>query len=143
MIDTLIQSSLIPGGSHTIINGEDGAFLCSGVTVQYAIEASKLISKKMGKKIRVVDMYSIKLVDREAIISASKTGHIIVAQDHNVYGELGSIVATIVAEEGLTTKLKILGIDDIFVAIAHTGYLYHQFGVDGKGLRKNMLEKLN
>ncbi len=88
-------------------------------------------------------MCSIKLVDREAIISASKTGHIIVAQDHNVYGELGSIVATIVAEEGLTTKLKILGINDIFVAIAHTGYLYHQFGVDGKGLRKNMLEKLN
>lgn len=84
-------------------------------------------------------MYSIKLVDREAIISASKTGHIIVAQDHNVYGELGSIVA----EEGLTTKLKILGKNDIFVAIAHTGYLYHQFGVDGKGLRKNMLEKLN
>lgn len=134
--------SIKKSGSHTIIDGDDGAFLCSGVTVQYAIEASKLISEETGKKIRVVDMYSIKPVDREAVISASKTGHVIVAQDHNVYGGLGSIVATIVAEEGLTTKMKILGIKDNFVAMAHAGYLYHQFGIDGEGLRNSMLEML-
>lgn len=135
--------SIKKGGSHTIIDGDYGAFLCSGVTVQYAIEASKLISEETGKKIRVVDMYSIKPVDREAVISAAKTGHVIVAQDHNVYGGLGSIVATIVAEEGLTTKLKILGVKDIFVAMAHARYLYRQFGIDGEGLRNSMLEMLN
>lgn len=134
--------SIKKGGSHTIIDGDDGAFLCSGVTVQYAIEASKLISEETGKKIRVVDMYSIKPVDKEAVISAAKTGNVIVAQDHNVYGGLGSIVATIVAEEGLTTKLKILGVKDHFVAMAHAGYLYHQFGIDGEGLRNSMLEML-
>lgn len=134
--------SIKKGGSHTIIDGDDGAFLCSGVTVQYAIEASKLISEETGKKIRVVDMYSIKPVDKEAVISAAKTGNVIVAQDHNVYGGLGSIVATIVAEEGLTTKLKVLGVKDHFVAMAHAGYLYHQFGIDGEGLRNSMLEML-
>ena len=135
--------SIQKGGSHTIIDGDDGAFLCSGVTVQYAIEASKLISAETGKKIRVVDMYSIKPIDKEAVISAAKTGNIIVAQDHNVYGGLGSIAATIVAEEGLTTKLRILGVKDSFVAMAHAGYLYHHFGIDCDGLRKSMLEMLN
>lgn len=130
-------------GSHTIMDGDDGAFLCSGVTVQYAIEASKLISAETGKKIRVVDMYSIKPIDKKAVISAAKTGNIIVAQDHNVYGGLGSIVATVMAEEGLTTKLKILGVKDSFVAMAHAGYLYHHFGIDCDGLRKSMLEMLN
>lgn len=135
--------SINKGGSHTIIDGDDGAFLCSGVTVQYAIEASKLISAETGKKIRVVDMYSIKPIDKKAVISAAKTGNIIVAQDHNVYGGLGSIVATVMAEEGLTTKLKILGVKDSFVAMAHAGYLYHHFGIDCDGLRKSMLEMLN
>lgn len=135
--------SINKGGSHTIIDGDDGAFLCSGVTVQYAIEASKLISAETGKKIRVVDMYSIKPIDKKAVISAAKTGNIIVAQDHNVYGGLGSIVATVMAEEGLTTKLKILGVKDSFVAMAHAGYLYHHFGIDCDELRKSMLEMLN
>lgn len=135
--------SINKGRSHTIIDGDDGAFLCSGVTVQYAIEASKLISAETGKKIRVVDMYSVKPIEKEAVISAAKTGNIIVAQDHNVYGGLGSIVATIVAEEGLSTKLKILGVRDSFVAMAHAGYLYHHFGIDGEGLRNSMLEMLN
>ena len=60
-----------------------------------------------------------------------------------MYGGLGSIVATIMAEEGLTTKLKILGVKDSFVAMAHAGYLYHHFGIDCDGLRKSMLEMLN
>lgn len=134
--------SIIKGGSHTVIEGNDGAFLCSGVIVQYAIEASKQIYDKTGKSIRVVDMYSIKPVDKDVVISAAKTGNVIVAQDHNVYGGLGSIIATVIAEEGLSTKFKICGIKDEFVAMAHAGYLYHHFGIDGEGLKNSMLEML-
>lgn len=135
--------SVVNGGSLTILDGDDGAFICSGVIVQYAIEASKQILEETGKKIRVVDTYSIKPIDKEAIISAAKTGNIIVAQDHNVYGGLGSIVATVIAEEGLSIKFKICGIKDEFVAMAHAGYLYHYFGIDGEGLKNSMLEMIN
>lgn len=135
--------SIIKGGSQTVIEGNDGAFLCSGVIVQYAIEASKIIFKETGKRIRVIDMYSIKPVDKEAVISASRTGNVIVAQDHNVYGGLGSIVGTVIAEEGLSTKFKICGINDEFVAMAHARYLYHHFGIDGEGLKNSMLEMLD
>lgn len=135
--------SIIKGGSQTVIEGNDGAFLCSGVIVQYAIEASKIIFAETGKRIRVIDMYSIKPVDKEAVISAARTGNVIVAQDHNVYGGLGSIVGTVIAVEGLSTKFKICGINDEFVAMAHAGYLYHHFGIDGEGLKNSMLEMLD
>lgn len=135
--------SIIKGGSQTAIEGNDGAFLCSGVIVQYAIEASKIIFEETGKRIRVIDMYSIKPVDKEAVISAARTGNVIVAQDHNVYGGLGSIVGTVIAEEGLSTKFGICGINDEFVAMAHAGYLYHHFGIDAEGLKNSMLEMLD
>ena len=130
------------GESITILDGKDGAYLCSGVVVQYALEAAESIKRKTGKTIRVVDMYSIKPIDREAVLSAAKTGNVIAAQDHNVVGGLGSMAATVIAESCISTRFKILGIDDRFVAMAHADYLYHLFEIDAEGLEKNMLELL-
>ena len=131
-----------PGGSFTVADGTDGAFLCAGVVVQYALAAAEKIKEKTGKTIRVVDLYSIKPIDRNAVIAAAKTGRVIAAQDHNVVGGLGSLAATVIAEEGIRTRFRILGIPDAFVAMAHAPYLYHQFGYDADGLEKAMLEML-
>ncbi len=122
------------GGSITVKQGNDGAVLCSGVVVQYAIEASQMIERETGKHIRVVDLYSIKPIDRDAVIDAARTGHVMVAQDHNVAGGLGSTVGTILAEEGLGVKFKAVGVPDQFVAMAHAPYLYKKFGLDANGL---------
>ena len=122
------------GGSIIVRQGNDGAILCSGVLVQYALEASHIIENETGKHIRVVDLYSIKPIDRYAVIDAAKTGHVVVAQDHNVAGGLGGIVGTILAEEGLGVRFKTLGVPDQFVAMAHAPYLYKKFGLDSKGL---------
>jgi len=130
------------GKSTVIHNGEDGAILCAGVIVQYALEAARLI-EKMGIHIRVVDMYSIKPIDREAIVSAAKTGCVLVAQDHNIIGGLGSLAATVIAEEGIATNFKVLGLNDEFVSMAHANYLYNKFEIDTKGLYNNMLKMLN
>ncbi len=122
------------------IKGGDGAYICSGVTVQFAIEAALQIRREFNKKIRVVDMHTIKPIDRQAIIDAAKTGRIIVAQDHNIIGGLGFMVASILAEEKLAVNFKILGITDKFVPMAHAPYLYHQFGYDADGLKNSMIE---
>ncbi|MCR5544597.1 MAG: transketolase family protein, partial [Eubacterium sp.] len=128
------------GGSVLITEGDDGAILCSGVTVQYAIEASKIIKEESGQNIRVVDMYSIKPIDRNAVIEASKTGRIVVVQDHNTFGGLGSAVCKVLAEESAAVKLKIMGIPDGFVAMAHAPYLYEKFGLNAKGIKQSVLE---
>ena len=126
------------GKASVLKEGTDGTFICSGVVVQYALESSKIIEEKYDRHIKVIDMSTIKPLDRNAVIEAARTEKIIVAQDHNVIGGLGSAVANVLAEEGLGIKFKILGLTDKFVAMAHAPYLYHQFEYDTEGLVKNM-----
>ena len=135
--------SIKVGGSITVVDGDDGAILCSGVIVQYAINAAKSIKEKTGKSIRVVDMYSIKPVDIKTINDACLTGIVLVAQDHNVFGGLGTSVAKVIAEGNFSVKFKILGIPDEFTAMAHAPYLYKQFGIDSDGLQQAMIELLD
>lgn len=122
--------------------GEDGAFICSGVTVQYAMQAADRIAQNYGKSIRVVDMHTIKPIDRGAVIRAAETGRIVAAQDHSRIGGLGQQVAEILAEEALGIKFSNLGIKDEFVAMAHAPYLYHLFGYDADGLEDEMVRLL-
>lgn len=129
------------GGSNEVISGNDATILCSGITVQNAIEASKILHRTKGINARVVDMYSLKPIDRFAIINAAKTGYILVVQDHNVIGGLGSIVATVIAEEGLSVKFRILGLNDSFLPMAHANYLYKTIGIDSVGIA-NMIDKM-
>lgn len=119
--------------------GEDGAYICSGVTVQYALEASEWINAHYGLHIQVVDMHTLKPIDRNAVIRAAETGYIVAAQDHNVEGGLGNAVAEVIAEEGISVKFKNTGIPDVFETMAHASFLYHKFGYDTEGLIKQML----
>lgn len=117
--------------------GNDGAFIGAGITVQYAVQAADQIARKYGKRIRVVDMHTVKPIDRQAIIDAAGTGRIVVAQDHSKIGGLGQQVAEVLTSESLCVKFTNLGIDR-FVAMAHAPYLYHLFGYDADGLEKEM-----
>lgn len=127
------------GKASIATEGDDGAFICSGITVKYAVGAAKRIEEEKGKHIRVVDMHTLKPIDRDAVISAAKTGAIVVAQDHNIIGGLGSLAATVIAEEGVSTKFMIRGIEDEFATMAHAPYLYKKYGYDADGLYNAML----
>lgn len=131
------------GKASLVMDGSDGAIICSGIVVKYALEAANMIFQKNGKKIKVVDMHTIKPIDRKAIIDAALTGIIIVAQDHNVIGGLGQQVATVIAEEGLSVKFKNIGVNDEFATMAHAPYLYHKYGYDAEGLVQSMLELMS
>ncbi len=132
-----------PGGSETVVRGDDGAFLCAGVVVQYAVEAAERVFQATGKRVRVVDLYSIKPMDEKAVLSAAETGNVIAAQDHNIFGGLGSLAASIIARAGVSTKFSILGIDDRFAVMAHAPYLYKEFGIDPDGLCNAMIRMLS
>lgn len=125
--------------SNTLITGEDGCFIVSGSTVMPALEAANNINRKTGANISVIDMFCIKPIDREAVLSAAKTGRIVVAQDHNIIGGLGNIVAFVLAESGAICRLKVLGCPDYFVPVATADYLYHKYEYDAEGLEKNMM----
>lgn len=118
--------------------GNDGAFITAGIVTHYAVKAAEKIKEETGINIRVVDMHTIKPLDKEAIISAAKTGRIVCAQDHNIIGGLGYAVGTVLAEAGACCKFKILGCPDKFVPIATPEFLYKENEYDVEGLIKNM-----
>jgi len=122
--------------------GGDGAFICSGIVVQFALEAANIIKEETGKDIRVVDMHTIKPIDEQAVVSAARTGRVIAAQDHNIIGGLGYYAAAVIAESGISTKFEILGCPDKFVPIATAPYLFKVNEYDTDGLVKHMKKML-
>nr|WP_122012180.1 transketolase C-terminal domain-containing protein [Maliibacterium massiliense] len=118
--------------------GDDGAFIVSGVVAHYALEAAKRLKADLGANIRVVDMHTLKPLDKEAIVSAAKTGKVIAAQDHNIAGGLGSLAGTAIAEAGIACKYQVLGCPDHFVPLATTPFLYHINHYDADGLYEAM-----
>lgn len=122
--------------------GDDGAFICSGIVVQFALEAAQRLHDELGVNIRVVDMHTIKPIDEAAVLSAARTGRVIAAQDHNIIGGLGYYAAAVIAQSGVVTQYKILGCPDHFVPIATAPYLFHVNEYDADGLVKNMKKML-
>ena len=102
------------------------------------MKAAEMVKEETGAEIRVVDMHSIKPLDKEAVLDAAKTGRIVCAQDHNKIGGLGWAVGNALAEAGISCKFKILGCPDEFVPLATPDFLYHLNEYDEEGLAKNM-----
>lgn len=86
------------GGSKTLTDGKDVTVMATGLLVAEAIRAAEQLEAE-GIGVRVIDMYSIKPLDRDAIAKAAKeTGAIVCAEEHLTDGGLGVRVAQVVAE---------------------------------------------
>jgi len=101
-------------GSTVLSEGDDATILTYGSLVYTALLAASSLRKK-GCCVRVLNMYSLKPIDKRAILSAAEeTKTIITLEDHNIYGGLGSIVSEIISESGLQLKFKRVGLNDKF-----------------------------
>ena len=118
--------------------GDDGALITAGVTTHHAVAATKIIKETIGASIRVVDMHTIKPLDKDAVVEAARTGHVVCAQDHNVLGGLGYAVAAAIAEAGVSCDYKMLGCPDRFVPLATPEFLYKENKYDADGLAEGM-----
>lgn len=130
------------GKAITVKEGDDGAFICSGSIVHFALDAANKLKEELGANIRVIDMHTIKPIDAEAVLAAAKTGKVICAQDGNIMGGLGYQVAAVLAESNVSCKFKMLGCPDYYVPIATTEYLYAKNEYDVQGLYDNMKKLL-
>lgn len=126
------------GKAIEVKEGVDGYYIVSGTTVEYAVDAAERLYIQYGLKIGVMDMFTVKPIDEDGIKKAARTGHIVVAQDHNIIGGLGSMVSLVMARRGISCNIKILGCPDYFVPVANADYLYHKFGYDTDGLAESM-----
>ncbi len=101
------------GKAVQIGSGTDATVFATGVTVAEAIKAQGIL-KERGVQIRVVDMHTIKPIDREIIVKCAKeTEKLISIEDHNIIGGLGSAIAEVLTDE-YPVKLERMGIKDTF-----------------------------
>lgn len=101
------------GRATVLREGNDATIISTGQLMHEAVRSSDEL-RKVGKAVRVLQMASIKPIDKTAIITAAEeTGAIVTIEEHNVIGGLGSAVAEVVAELG-KGRVKILGIKDRF-----------------------------
>ncbi len=116
------------GKAIQIGEGTDGTVFATGITVSEAIKAQEIL-KQEGINIRVVDMHTIKPIDKEIIIkSAKETKKLISIEDHNIIGGLGSAISEVLTEE-YPTKLIRLGIKDVFGKSGKAEELIKYFGI--------------
>lgn len=96
-------------------DGKDVTIIAMGVTVYRSLEAAKLLSEK-GIDARVINIHTLKPIDKEIIIKAAKeTGRIVTVEEHYLAGGLGSIVAEVVCQNH-PVPVKMVGADDQFAS---------------------------
>ena len=125
------------GKADLLRAGDDGTIITMGSLTSMALEAHDTLKEK-GLNIRVLAMPTPLDPDREAIRNAAKTGLIVTYEDHNVHTGLGSIVANVLAEEGLTCKFRKLGITT-FAGSGIPPDLWKLQGLDAEGLAQVVL----
>ena len=101
------------GKGIQLTNGSDVAIVASGITVYMAVEAAEIL-KNEGIDARVIDIHTIKPIDRELLtVAARECGAVVTAEEHNVIGGLGSAVAETLAETCPVPILRV-GVKDVF-----------------------------
>jgi transketolase len=127
------------GKASRLRDGDDVTLIACGTMVIRALEAASLLEEQ-GVQARVINMATVKPIDREAIVEAAEeTGAIVTAEEHTVYGGLGSAVAEVV----VTTRpvpMRILGVPGVFAPTGPPGFLFEHFGLTPQGIRDAALE---
>ena len=99
------------GGSRQLLDGNDVTLMAHGLMVSESIRAAEALDAE-GISARVIDMYSVKPLDREAIVrAAAETGAIVVSEEHLVDAGLGVRVAQVVSEEN-PCPMAFVGLSD-------------------------------
>ena len=123
------------GKAVTMCDGTDLTIICCGIAVLQAVNAAKTLAENDGLSVRVVNMHTIKPLDREVIMKAvTDTRRILTIEEHNVEGGLGDAVASVIAESGKGCVFNKHGLYDIFATIGYAEDLYAHYALDANGI---------
>ena len=135
------DAPFIIGKANTLREGRDITLIATGLMVYQALLAAEQL-KKEGISAAVVNMHTIKPIDREAIIAAAKkTGHLITVEDHSTIGGLGSAVAEVLAEN-YPARLRRIGLQDCFGQSGTPDALLEHYGLTAPHIAENALKLL-
>lgn len=123
------QSPYQIGGSDTLREGKDVSLVAHGLMVHETLKAAVLLEQE-GIAAEVINAYSIKPLDENAILTAAqKTGCIVTAEDHMEIGGLGSAVAECLVKH-YPVPMEMVAVQDTFGESGSQAQLYEKFGLN-------------
>ena len=116
------------GEAVVLRDGDDVALVATGLMVWEALQAAEELEKQ-GIRAQVIDVHTIKPIDRDAILRAArKTGAVVTAEEHNIIGGLGSAVAEVLAE-GYPVPMERVGVRDVWTESGPWRELLKKYGL--------------
>ena len=129
------------GKGRTLREGDDIAIVATGLMVGEALKAHEAL-KASGIHARVIDIHTIKPIDRELIIKAAKeTGRVVTVEEHSVIGGLGEAVCACLCEECPVPVTRI-GVNDVFGHSGPAVDLLKEFGLSAENIEATVKKVL-
>lgn len=129
------------GKAVKLRDGSDVTLIANGLLVSRALDAARAVEAR-GISARVLNMSSLKPLDREAILDAARTTRgIVTAEEALTAGGLGGAVAEVLALEH-PAPMRILGVPDVFAPTGNAGFLLEHFGLTAAGIENAAVDLL-
>ena len=127
------------GKGVVLREGTDVAIIATGLCVNSANEAAQMLAAD-GINAMVINMHTIKPLDKELVIRAAKeTGRIVTVEEHSVIGGLGGAVCEVLCGN-CPVPVKRIGMNDVFGESGPAAALLEKYGLDGKGVCESVKE---
>ena len=125
------------GKGNVVREGKDVTVIATGICVDSALGAAEKLAAE-GISAEVLSICTIKPLDVELVLaSAGKTGRVVTVEEHSVIGGLGSAVCDCLSEK-LPTRVKRLGMQDVFGESGPAAELVAKYGLDAEGVFKSV-----
>jgi len=122
------------GKGNLVRPGTDVVLFACGMMVSACLEAAESLAKE-GIKAAVVDLHTIKPLDKELVIDmAQSCGAALSVEEHSIIGGLGSAISEVLAEEGLGIPFKRVGVEDKFGQSGSPAALLKHYGLDAESI---------
>lgn len=129
------------GQAITLKEGEDIAIFATGLMVSNALKAAELLLEK-GITATVVDVHTIKPIDKDTILKNCGKKLLVSVEEHNVVGGLGTAIADVLSEQRNSAPLLKLGVQDHFMPVGDYNYLVEQAGLTPEQIAASIENKL-
>lgn len=130
------------GKGIVLKEGTDVALIGTGTVLSKAVAAAKLL-EEAGVSVRLIDMHTVKPIDRDLVLSAAKEiGKIVTVEEHFLAGGLGSIIAELCSQEH-PVRMKMIGIDDEYASNGPYEELLGKYGLQPEQIKESVIQLLN
>ena len=129
------------GQAITLKEGEDITIFATGLMISNALKAAELLLEK-GITAKVVDVHTIKPIDKDTIQKNCGKKLLISVEEHNVVGGLGTAIADVLSEQRNSAPLLKLGVQDHFMPVGDYNYLVEQAGLTPEQIAASIENKL-